>query len=133
TCALPIYGTVRRAEALALEPDLAPQGLTGAGLYSDGVMDDARLAVAVGLDAAAHGAVLHSYTEAIGARPADAGLVDVLGRDRLSGAELALRTRCIINATGPWGDRTRAALLGTMQPGSPDPAPVLRPSRGVHL
>jgi glycerol-3-phosphate dehydrogenase len=125
-------GTVRRSEALALEPDLSPEGLRGAGLYSDGVMDDARLAVAVALDAAAHGATLHNYTEAVGIRP-DGELFDVLARDRLSGAERALRARVVINATGPWGDRTRAALLGSLRPGSLTPAPVLRPSRGVHL
>ena len=127
------HATVRRAEALALEPDLAEGGLRGAGLYSDGVMDDARLAVAVGLDAAAHGALLHNYTEAIGLRPGDADRFDVLARDRLSGVEIALRARVVINATGPWGDRTRAMLLGSLKPGSIEPPPVLRPSRGVHL
>ena len=127
------HATVRATEALALEPDLAPEGLTGAGLYSDAVMDDARLAVAVALDAASHGAVLHNYTEAIAARPAEGGTTDVLARDRLSGSELALRARVVINATGPWGDRTRAALLGSLRPGSSEPAPLLRPSRGVHL
>jgi len=127
------HGMVRRPEALALEPDLAAEGLKGAGLYSDAVMDDARLAVAVGMDAAAHGAVLHNYTEAIGLRPSDPDHFEILARDRLSGAEMALRARVIINATGPWGDRTRAALLGSLRPGNIDPAPVLRPSRGVHL
>ena len=37
---------VRPPEALALEPDLEPTGLLGASLYSDVVMDDARLAQA---------------------------------------------------------------------------------------
>ncbi|HET9325766.1 MAG TPA: glycerol-3-phosphate dehydrogenase/oxidase [Candidatus Eisenbacteria bacterium] len=127
------HASVRRAEALALEPDLAEGGLKGAGLYTDAVMDDARLAVAVGLDAVSHGAQVHNYTEAIGLRPADADRFDLLARDRLSGAEIALRGRVIINATGPWADRTRAMLLGSLKPGSIEPAPVLRPSRGVHL
>ena len=131
--ALARHASVRRAEALALEPDLAEGGLKGAGLYTDAVMDDARLAVAVGLDAVSHGAQVHNYTEAVGLRPADPDRFDLLARDRLSGAEIALRGRVIINATGPWADRTRAMLLGSLKPGSIEPAPVLRPSRGVHL
>ncbi|MEK7330775.1 MAG: FAD-dependent oxidoreductase, partial [Candidatus Eisenbacteria bacterium] len=38
------HAAVQPREALALEPDLAPAGLLGAGLYSDVVMDDVRLA-----------------------------------------------------------------------------------------
>ena len=53
---LAAHATVRRAEALKLEPDLEPQDLAGAGLYSDTVMDDAGLAIAVACDAARHGA-----------------------------------------------------------------------------
>src|SRR5262245_66616020 len=42
-------------QALALEPGLQPDGLRGAGLYSDVVMDEARLAIGVARDAAAPG------------------------------------------------------------------------------
>jgi glycerol-3-phosphate dehydrogenase len=127
------HTAVRAREALALEPELTGEGLRGAALYSDAVMDDARLAVAVARDAAAHGAVIHTYTEAVGVRPLESGAVEVLGHDRIAGLERRLAGRVLINATGPWTDRTRAALLGSLRPGSADPAPVLRPSRGIHL
>ncbi len=124
---------VRRREALALEPNLAPGGLRGAGLYSDVVMDDARLAVAVARDAAAHGAEIHTYAEVTAARPGDSGTIDVLAAGRLEPGERAFSARLVVNATGPWADATRLALARSLEPGGPDPAPLLRPSRGIHL
>ena len=57
-------------DALALEPGPRSRaGCAAPALYSDVVMDDARLAVAVARDAAAHGAEIHTYTEVVGARP----------------------------------------------------------------
>ncbi len=121
--------------ALALEPDLEPRGLLGAGLYSDGVMDDARLAVAVARDAAAHGAEILTRRELIVARPcAEAAGEFVLSvRDRETREERELRCRAIVNATGAWTDATRVVLSRALTPGAPDPRPLLRPSRGTHL
>jgi glycerol-3-phosphate dehydrogenase len=124
---------VRAREALALEPDLAPAGLLGAGLYSDVVMDDARLAVAVARDAMAHGAAIHTWTEALAARPSGGDRVEVVARDALGGGELRLTARAVVNAAGPWADEVRRRLVCSLTPGAPDPPPLLRPSRGVHL
>jgi glycerol-3-phosphate dehydrogenase len=117
-------------EARALEPALEPRDLRGAGRYSDVVMDDARLAVAVARDAAAHGAEIHAWTEATGGRRA-AGAVEILTRDRIAGTERVFAARMVVNATGAWTDATRARLA--LSPAAPPPAPLLRPSRGVHL
>ena len=122
----------RRAEAVALEPNLAEDGLLGAGLYSDAVMDDGRLAVAVARDAARHGAEIRTYTEAVAARPADGG-IEVEATDRLDGGRLTFQGRLVVNAAGPWVDAVRTLLTRCLLPGAPDPAPILRPSRGVHL
>ena len=128
------HAMVRAREALALEPELEPEGLRGAGLYSDVVMDDARLAVAVARDAAAHGARLHSYCEMVGARPGQQpGTLDVQAHDVLDGGRLDLTARVVVNATGPWCDATRIRLARALTPGAPDPAPLLHPSRGIHL
>src|SRR5262245_51378801 len=121
-------------QTLALEPGLQPDGLRGAGLYSDVVMDDARLAVAVARDAAAHGAEILTRTELVAARPEPGtGRQAVEVKQHRAGRTLSLRPSLIVNATGAWGDRTRAALLGMLQPGSSDPPRLLRPSRGTHL
>lgn len=127
------HSMVRRAEAQALEPDLDGEDLSGAGVYTDAVMDDARLAVAVARDAAAHGAAIHTYTEVTAARPSPDGPIDLVVHDRIDGGERTVRGRVVVNAAGPWVDSVRIALARSLDPGSADPAPLLRPSRGVHL
>jgi glycerol-3-phosphate dehydrogenase len=127
------HSMVRRREVLALEPDLEREGLRGAGIYSDVVMDDARLAILVARDAAARGARLHSYTELLGARPGESGTLDIQARDVIDGTRLDVNARVVVNATGPWCDATRIQLARALRPGTPDPAPLLRPSRGAHL
>jgi glycerol-3-phosphate dehydrogenase len=124
---------IGRADALALEPELAKDGLRGAGVYTDVVMDDARLAVAVARDAAAQGAEICTYTEVQGARPGEGGTTDVVTGDRLEGASRVFSARVVINAAGPWADHVRLTLSRALAPGRPDPEPLLRPSRGVHL
>jgi glycerol-3-phosphate dehydrogenase len=121
-------------QALAMEPGLEPDGLRAAGIYSDAVMDDARIAVAVARDAAAHGAEILLHTELVAARPEPStGRQVVELRARMAGGVRSLKPLLIVNATGAWGDRTRAALLGMLQPGRNDPPRLLRPSRGTHL
>ncbi len=127
------HAFVARRDALSLEPELARDGLRGAGLYSDAVMDDARIGIAVARDAAMHGASIHPWTEVIGARPGAAGGFEVIARDALDGGERTFSATVVVNATGPWTDATRTRLTNALKPGAPDPAPMLRPSRGVHL
>jgi glycerol-3-phosphate dehydrogenase len=131
--ALSARGSVSAPDALALEPGLAHEGLTGAGLYSDVVMDDVRLAVVVAMDAAAHGAAIHTWTEVTGARPGPHGGITLTARDRIDGGASTVTARVVINAAGAWGDVVRRELHRALHPGTADPEPVLRPSRGIHL
>ena len=101
-----------------LEPGLEDTGLLGAALYSDVVMDDARLAIAVARDAAAHGAEIQPWTEVIGARPVGEN-VDVIARDVLSGGERRITARAVVNAAGPWVDEVRRRLVCSITPGAP--------------
>ncbi len=128
-------GWARARDAVALEPGLSTEGLLGAGLYSDGVVDDARLAVAVARDAAGHGATILTRCDLEVVRPAPdaSGEVQLSLRDRETRETRELRCRVIVNATGSWTDATRKALTRMLAPGSPDPRPLLRPSRGTHL
>jgi glycerol-3-phosphate dehydrogenase len=127
------HAAVPARAAMALEPDLAPAGLTGAGLYSDMVMDDVRLAVAVARDALASGATIHTWTDVCGAAPAGDQQVEVRARDALGGGERRLIARTVVNAAGPWADEVRRRLVCSFTPGAADPALLMRPSRGTHL
>ena len=121
------------------EPALADAGLRGAGRYADGVMDDARLAVAVARDAAAHGAAIATWTEAVAARRVPsrgargwAGSIEIAAKDRIADTERSFRARVVMNAAGPWADAVRALLAPACGAGASG-APLLRPSRGAHL
>src|SRR6267378_2808317 len=101
----------RARAARQLEPGLSPTGLKAAGIYSDVVMDDARLVIAVARDAKANGAAIHTWTEPTAARRAEDGTIAVTARDRIDGVERTLSARMLVNATGPWCDATRAGFI----------------------
>src|SRR5260370_40471290 len=106
---LPKRRWLSRAETLAVEPSLDPEGLTGAWRFYDAQVPLVeRLVVENALDAAAHGAVILNHAAATAyLRDGDA-VTGARVRDRLSGQELQIRARYTVNATGPWLDETIA-------------------------
>jgi glycerol-3-phosphate dehydrogenase len=129
-------GNVRRHQTLGkralleLEPLLRQAGLTGGALYYDAQCDDARLTLAVIRAAARAGARVANYTSVAELlREGEGGGDRVSGarlRDEQTGAQGEVRAAVIINATGPWCDKVR-------QLEAPAAAPILRPTKGVHL
>ena len=114
------YASLAATEQLL--PGLAPAGLRGALLFQDAKTDDARLVLRVLQQARALGATTLNYlaVQQTGRR-AD-GQHQVQLRCQLSGQEVSLRARCLVNATGAWADGLRG-----------DRAPLMRPLRGSHL
>ncbi|QBJ98191.1 glycerol-3-phosphate dehydrogenase/oxidase [Rhodococcus sp. ABRD24] len=106
-------GSERSAQ---LAPAVRREGLRGGLLAFDGqLVDDARLVVTLARTAAAHGATVLTRV----------GAYDVTGesarlRDELTGEELTIRARAVVNAAGVWA-------------GQVDPDIRLKPSRGTHL
>jgi glycerol-3-phosphate dehydrogenase len=130
---LSLFRSPKRHENLSVkqvkkvEPLLRTDGLKGAPLYYDCGTDDARLTLETALDAAAHGAVLATYTQVTGFTRAPNGRINGVDvESRLTGARQKVRALVVINATGPWSDRTRAI-------GGGDHAPRLRPTKGIHI
>ncbi|MFF0492810.1 glycerol-3-phosphate dehydrogenase/oxidase [Nocardia sp. NPDC004068] len=113
---LPRSRRVAAAEAVRMAPTLRRAGLRGGLVAWDGQLtDDARLVVAIGRTAAAHGASVLTRVEATRVTENSAVL-----RDTVSGETLEVRARIVINAAGVWADQV-------------DPRISLRPSRGTHL
>lgn len=109
-------GPISRSETIRLAPAVATDALRGGMRGWDGqLVDDARLVIAVARTAAGHGAVVLTRVEASRVRGDGAVL-----RDVLTGAEIDVRARAVISATGVWA-------------GELDPDVHLRPSRGTHL
>ncbi|MER6810318.1 glycerol-3-phosphate dehydrogenase/oxidase [Spirillospora sp. NPDC000708] len=103
-------------ETLRLAPALRPYGLRGGLLSWDGQLaDDARLVTAVARTAAAHGARILTRCRAVELTGSGA-----LVRDELTGREIAVRARAVVNAAGVWA----GGLVDGVR---------LRPSRGTHL
>jgi glycerol-3-phosphate dehydrogenase len=104
------------AETRRLAPALRPSGLRGGLLSWDGrLCDDARLVTAIARTAAAHGARILTRCRAL-SLAGDGALV----RDELTGADVTIRARAVINAAGVWAGQLADGVR-------------LRPSRGTHV
>jgi glycerol-3-phosphate dehydrogenase len=122
-----IHRNLSRKDVQKDEPALRQDGLKGAPLYYDCSTDDARLTLETALDAAGAGAVVATYCRAVSLLHDSQGRVSgVRVRDMLSGIERDVRAFSVVNATGPWTDRTRNMSGGA-------PRRLLRPTKGVHV
>jgi glycerol-3-phosphate dehydrogenase len=124
-----LHRTFRGAQAaLALEPQLRPEGLRGALEYYDCATDDARLVLENAIDARALGADCHTYTEVTGFARGDGGrITGVHVRDRFSGEAWTATCRVAILAAGAWTDEMIRRFEIPMD------RPLLRRTKGSHI
>lgn len=123
---LPASRKLSRTEALAEEPGLLHEGLTGASIYYDYAnVNPERLCAEFIFSARQRGAAARNYTEATGiVQPAPDGY-RVQVRDRKTGEKAVLSGRAVVNAGGPWADHIEGLLSGSTG------HKILR-SRGIH-
>ena len=109
-------------------PGIDAAGLKGGVAYSDGLFDDARLAIAIALAASRQGAVLLNYASVEGLLKSNERrkAEGVLMRDMRTAREYEIRSRLVINATGVFAD-TLAAM------DQPRSNRLYRVSQGSHL
>lgn len=120
-----------RSKAIELMPQLQPQTLRGGVLYHDAQFDDARLAVALAMTAARHGALVLNYASAEnliyeGGRVAGAEVCDVQ-----TGKHYRIRAKRVLNCTGVFAE----ALMENDRcvSGESEASVRIAPSRGTHL
>ncbi len=89
-------------EAAALVPSLRLDRMKTAGLYVDAQTNDARLCLANVRAAAGRGAAVLNYAEVVSIGRGGAEV-----EDRVGGSLVLVRSRAIVNATGPWVDHVR--------------------------
>jgi glycerol-3-phosphate dehydrogenase len=123
--ALPRHRHLSRRACLALAPGLRRDALVGGVLYWDAQVDDARHTLAVARTAALHGAAVATSVRAVGFVREGERVVGVQAVDLESGAEIVVRGRQLVNATGVWTDRVQT-LAGRGQI-------RVRASKGIHL
>jgi glycerol-3-phosphate dehydrogenase len=122
-CGMRNFGRSRvlsRDETIRLLPGVNTENLTGAVRYFDGLTNDARLAIDTVRSAAMHGAAVLNYVRVTESKPSG-NLWHCTLEDVETGNTYAVRTRTIVNATGPWSDRL------------PHSKTHLRLTKGVHL
>jgi glycerol-3-phosphate dehydrogenase len=84
--------------------DGAIRTVASAAVWHDYQMIDGdRLTLAFAKAAAAHGAVLANYAEAVGPLEAGRQCSGVHARDNLTGSTFDIRAQLLVNAAGPWG------------------------------
>ena len=109
-----------RNDMVRLLPAIKTDRLTGGVRYFDGLTNDARLAIDTLRSAAKRGAIVGNYLRLEGAeREREAWECRV--RDTLTGRELAITARSVVNATGPWADKF------------PQSSIRLRLTKGIHM
>ncbi|KAI9318350.1 FAD dependent oxidoreductase-domain-containing protein [Dichotomocladium elegans] len=116
-----------RSKALEAFPMLKKDELVGALVYYDGHHNDARMNVALSLTAAYHGATVVNHCEVIDLLKDEKGNINgAILRDNLTGEEMKVKAKGVINATGPFTDGLRK-MDDNKNP------EIVAPSAGVHI
>jgi glycerol-3-phosphate dehydrogenase len=124
---LPKRKWLDRDETLAAEPELDGDGLQGAWRFYDAQVPLVeRLVIENVVDAADHGALVLNHARATSYLREGDRVEGAVVHDRIAGADLEVRARLTVNATGPWLDRTIAPLRSAAKP-------LLRLTKGIHL
>jgi len=112
--------------SLKLAPAIAPDSLIGALQYDDCQVDDARHTLGVARTAARIGAAVATSVSVIGFLREGGRVTGVHVRDHVSGGQIDVRARVVINATGVWTDELQD-LVGERGKFK------VRASKGIHL
>jgi glycerol-3-phosphate dehydrogenase len=124
---LPAHRSLNAAEARESERALRGSDLRGGAAYYDARVDlPERLALENALDAERHGAAIRNYCEVVSTTLTHGTASGVRVRDTLTGQEVDIAARIVVNATGPWWERVAAAATGRR------PHRV-RTTKGVHI
>ncbi len=126
TRGLPGHRQLTRRGALRLAPALKRSALTGALVYWDARVDDARYVVTLVRTAAGYGAHAASRTQVTGFLREGERVTGVRATDLETGNEVEIRAQQVVNATGVWTDEIQEMVggRGTIN---------VRASKGVHL
>jgi len=94
---------ISRREVLDMFPGIKQQGLTGGAVFYDGQMyNPPRLVISFLKSAVSEGAEAANYLEATNFIRRNSRILGVKALDLLSGTELEIRGKIVLNSAGPW-------------------------------
>ncbi len=103
------------------------ENFQGAAIYSDGLMDDARLTLEIILSAEEYGATVVNYCIVESFQEnSDKNITSINVKDLLCDDEFIIEARTVVLACGPWTDD----ILKKIDQSFP---PQMRPTKGIHL
>ena len=115
-----------RSQALKWFPMIRAEGLKAGVKYFDGQFNDARMAVSLALTAVNHGAVAANHLAVTHFNKDSGRISGAAVKDLLTGETWIIRTKVVVNATGPFADNIRRI-------DDPGTHPMLKVTSGVHL
>ncbi|MBN4065389.1 glycerol-3-phosphate dehydrogenase/oxidase [Desulfocapsa sp. AH-315-G09] len=100
---LPRGHVLSKKKCMETVPGLADNDLHGAAIWYDALaLDTERLILEYILGSVRYGAKAANYTEATTLEKGENGFYNVTIRDIFSKQEFQVKTKCIVNAAGPW-------------------------------
>tara|TARA_B110001454_G_C12723340_1_gene436884 strand:- start:97569 stop:99251 length:1683 start_codon:yes stop_codon:yes gene_type:complete len=109
-----------------LYPQINSKGLRGGVVYYDGQFNDSRLAIGLAKTATAKGAILLNHTRVVGFEKDGEKIVGVQIKDMITGEIHSVRSKIVLNATGPFADKLR-------QMDDPSVPAMISGASGTHL
>ncbi len=104
---IPRGRVISKSECLKIIPGLAGDGITGGVIWYDAcAFNTERLVVSMVRSAVDSGAVACNYTRMTGFIGSSNRVKGIKAEDMLSGDEVEVRARLVINNTGPWVNET---------------------------
>ncbi len=125
---LPFTDFLSSEDCLSLAPQIADAAQAGGTIWYDAqVQNTERLTLSVAKAAVQAGAAVVNYCEAI--RPCIDGrqIVGVEARDRLTGDEININAKMVVNAAGPWLNKFLSSRIRAEE------KPLFRPSLAFNL
>ncbi len=109
---LPAGKIISKQECLQMIPGVDAENLTGGAIWYDAQLyNSERFIFSVLRSATDAGAVAVNYAEAVALLTQDKRVTGVRIHDRLSGNTFTVRSKIILNTTGPWLNRALRTLL----------------------
>ena len=117
---LPPSRLISRDACLALNPAIAPDGVTGGIIWHDCQMHNTdRVVLSFVLSAVGAGAVAANYVEATGWLRDGERVTGVQVTDQVDAAAFDVRAAVVVNAAGPWGAALTDGLPAALSSGRP--------------